>query len=67
MDPNLKSTDRTQDGLKRSPEKDKKTAPREIKDDAIGGARAGGAAGTGGVSTTSVGQTHASKSPLTER
>lgn len=39
----------------------------EIKDDTIGGSSAGGVAGSGGVSTNSVGQSKTSKQPLTER
>ncbi len=67
MDPKLKWPDRTQDGLKRSAEKNQAKTPTEIKDDNIGGSSAGGVAGTGGVSTNSVGRSHTSKSPLKER
>ena len=64
MDPKLKWPDRALDGVKRSPEQNPAKAPTEIKDDNIGGSSAGGVAGTGGVSTNSVGNSHASKSPL---
>ncbi len=39
----------------------------DITDNVIGGASAGGVAGTGGVSTNDVGAGKTSKSPLTER